>query len=101
MGKWLVVLSLIMIEPANRCEDVPIEGATSIDCSIQQVSHGWKLWLKMGYTGGRRWERLEKPKDREFWRTDAEAFARCSEWRACVTSRILAHKEEQRRNKHE
>lgn len=99
MGKWLLLLAFFMIEPATSCEDVPIEGATEVNCSIKQYSHGWKLWLKMSYTNGRTWERLEKPKDREFWRTDGEAFARCSEWRSCVTRRILEHKEEQRRNR--
>ena len=97
MGKWLVALAMLMIDPADRCPDVPIEGVNHVGCSIQQFSHGWKLWLKLGYTNGKQWERVEKPKDREFWRTDSEAFGRCSEWRSCVTRKLEAAAEERRR----
>ena len=99
MPNWLIGLVLLVVTPSDRCQDVPVEGLSSYGCRIQQQSHGWKLWLNARYTRGAQWERVEKPSDREFWRTDAEAFERCSEWRACVARKAAEHLEEVKKNR--
>lgn len=99
MVKWLVFMALMFAEPSDHCPDVPLEGASRFGCRLKQESHGWKLWLEVVYTKGGKWERLEKPPKLEFWPTDTAAFARCSEWRACLTRKLLEHAEERRKNR--
>lgn len=96
--KMLAVLVLALVTPADRCAEVELEGLAGIGCRLKQESHGWKLWTRLRYNGGREIEQIEKPAGREFWPSDMAAFERCSEWRACVTQKVLRHREEQRRN---
>ena len=97
--RLLAMLILALVTPADRCADVQLEGLAEVGCRLKEESHGWKLWFKLRYNGVREYEQLEKPVGREFWPSDRAAFERCSEWRACVTQKVLRHREEQRRNR--
>lgn len=92
-----LALFIILSDPCRPCQEAPIEGVKEIGCRIKQESHGWKLWLQLIYQSGHKWEHLEKPPGREFWPSDGSAFGRCSEWRNCISKRILELQKEARR----